>query len=95
MNKIGCRCYICDHFNEVGGDVRDFPCPDLCIECYSAISSAFVSEPEEEDTGILPTSQPLNARPKPTSGQETTIQKETIVVEEDSTGTRTLPEVRV
>ncbi len=90
MNKIGCRCYICDHFNEVGGAIREFPLPDMCNECYSAISSALIYEPEEKETGYPCTGNPLDARPEPTSGQETPVQKETTVVEEDSTGACTV-----
>ena len=106
MNKfMNCRCGICDHLNEWGGEYREFPSSDICLECYSAITST-MSEMLQEDEIIYPPvvvsaewlantdawvqGTPLDARPEPTSGQETTIPKETIVVEKDNQGTRTV-----
>lgn len=85
MKYHHCRCVLCDHINLPGeGEYREFPLPDMCIECYSAVSSALVYS-EEEQGASYPTTQPSNTRPEPTSGQETPIggitdltQKETI-----------------
>lgn len=79
MKYHHCRCVLCDHINLPGeGEYREFPLPDMCIECYSAVSSALVYSEEEQEASYPCTTQPSDARPEPTSGQETPVQKETI-----------------
>lgn len=53
MKYHHCRCVLCDHINLPGeGEYREFPLPDMCIECYSAVSSALVYSEEEPDSQI-------------------------------------------
>ncbi len=91
MNKhMNCRCGICDHLNTWEGEYREFLSPDICSECYVAITSAMGEMLQEEELGYTGTALPLDARPEPTSGLLDPIQKEAIGIAEDSQGTRTV-----
>ena len=51
MNKYHhCRCALCDHINVPGEEPLVFPLPDMCIDCYVAVSSCFTAV-EDEDMG--------------------------------------------
>lgn len=86
MNKyLHCRCALCDHINVPGDEPLVFPLPDMCIDCYVAVSSCFTAV-EDEDMGGMA----KDPAPEPTSGHLDTIYEE-VVVEKDTEEAPALP----
>ena len=90
MNKYyHCRCALCDHINVPGEEPLVFPLPDMCIDCYVAVSSCFTAV-EDEDLGMGGGDPPREPAPAPTSGHLDPIYEE-IMVEKDTEEAPALP----